>query len=171
MKLRQSAAIALVSLLPVIAEGKAPPKAFEDRAISATPVPPERGERRSRAVRVRTNLFDVHAATLFQIQKPESKTALPDVAMNFFSGTVLRVRWTTAKVDPVTATVEWTGSIDSAPLGSAVLIVNGQRFTGNFSRGDGITYQVRTDANRVVRVREIHQSAFPAERAPRTPAQ
>ena len=32
--------------------------------------------------------------------------------MNFFPDTVLRVRWSTAKVDSGTGAVEWTGSID-----------------------------------------------------------
>ena len=79
--------------------------------------------------------------------------------MNFFPGASLPVQWTA--VDTSTpGQVVWTGGVKGAKYGHAVLTISGRFLTGNFSRGDGFIYQIRTSEDGLIWVREVDQKAF-----------
>ena len=124
---------------------------------TAAATPPElqgRGVRRVRAV-------EIDLAVIRVVQKP--------VRMNFFPNVDLDVEWTKSENVQNPAGTVWTGTVVGSPLGSATLVVSGGNLTGNFTRGDGMMYQIRTMADGRWLVREIDQREFPSESAPLIP--
>lgn len=132
------------------AQSQAAQGVFEN--APGAPVAPEyirqdTGVKRVRAVRL--------SLALFRGSKPQKSV----MNMNFFPNATLPVQWT--GVDAATpGQVIWTGSVKGAKYGHAVLTVSGKFFTGNFSRGDGIVYQIRTSEDGLIWVREVDQKAF-----------
>ena len=131
--------------------------AFSTKNIKAA-VPPEmqgRGVRRVRTVDINLNLFSISAP----------KTT----RMNFFPNVVLDVEWTgTEEVQRPNGIVR-NGKVVGSPLSQATLAISGRNVTGNFSRGDGWMYQIRTAADGRWWVREIDQKEFPRDTAPVVP--
>ncbi|MBI3684251.1 MAG: hypothetical protein HY235_28075 [Acidobacteria bacterium] len=129
--------------------------------VSLEPQPPvpaymqEASVRRLRAVKCNTSLFDEQAARRFQSHKGKNSAA---TTFHLFAGTALRARWRKVEGSPDGQGWTWTGSVDGARYGHAVLISNGSQITANLSRGDGLLYQIRTAADGVIWVREIDQS-------------
>jgi len=117
----------------------------------------EPGVRRIRAVVADMNIFGGNAAGKF---RRKGAAAAAPVAMNFFADTLLMIRWKTA--DQSGGLITWTGMVDGARYGHAVLVVSGRSLTGNFTRGDGLLYQVRTAEDGTVWVRELDQRVFEA---------
>lgn len=112
----------------------------------------EAGVKRLRPVIPNRTLFNAAAASRFSRRRGEP------IAMNFFPDAVLMIRW--QAVDQSRDRIIWTGTVDGTPYGHAVLVVSGRSLTGNFTRGDGLMYQVRTAENGTVWIRELDQKTF-----------
>ena len=135
---------------------KAPP-AFSTKSITAN-VPAElqgRGVRRARAVEINLGLFNGSVPKTTQ--------------MNFFANAVLTVEWNKAEKVERPAGSVWTGTVVGSPPGQATIAVSGRNVTGNFTRGDGMMYQIRTTGDGRWWVREIDQKEFPRESEPLNP--
>jgi hypothetical protein len=57
----------------------------------------------------------------------------------------------------------WFGAVEDSPLGEATMVVQGGRVAGNFTRHDGLIYQVRTTDDGEVWVSEVDARKFPDE--------
>ncbi|MCL5742391.1 MAG: M12 family metallo-peptidase, partial [Acidobacteria bacterium] len=112
-------------------------------------------------------LFDRAAVKRFAPGRQRSEAAAP-VEMNFFPDVSLNVQWSGVRQTDDLKSFVWTGTVAGAPLGEAVLIVSDKMVTGDFSRGDGMVYELRTAADGTHWVREIDQRLLPKELPPRT---
>jgi hypothetical protein len=134
------------------------------RTTANPPSPPgylrDRGVRRLRAVTANFALIDQKAAKAFR-----AADSAP-VALQFFADVTLKVRWTAVRPTDDRRGIVWTGSVEGAPHGQAVLIVSGQALTGDITCGAGLSYQVRTTESGAIWVREVDQKAFPKELNP-----
>ena len=135
------------------------------RGAGHPPSPPgylqDRGVKRLRAVVANLALVDQKAAKEFHRSKSKALMTL-----QFFPDVTLKVRWTEAGQTDDLRGIVWTGSVEGAQFGHATLIVSGQALTGDVTRGDGLSYQVRTGEDGVIWVREVDQKAFPRELNP-----
>ena len=133
------------------------------RATPNPPSPPaylqDRGVRRLRAVIANTALLDQKAAKKF-------RTPAEPIALQFFPDVTLKVRWTAVSQTDDLRGIVWTGSVEGAPHGHALLILSGPSLTGDITRGDGFSYQVRTTESGAIWVREVDQKAFTRELNP-----
>ncbi|MEO7650945.1 MAG: CARDB domain-containing protein, partial [Bryobacteraceae bacterium] len=146
-----------------------PRDAFQAKP-GAPPVPEsmwERGVKRVRAVEISPGLFAPAAAKrLLAARKANRLAEAGGLEMNFFDGKSLPVRWTAVEQSADWKSRVWTGVVEGAAQGHAVLIVNDGMMTGNFSRGDGTMYQLRPGEDGTHWVREVDQSQFSDELHP-----
>ncbi|MBI3684250.1 MAG: hypothetical protein HY235_28070 [Acidobacteria bacterium] len=116
--------------------------------------------KRVRAVRVRPEAFYLPSLKAALSKRPERQASAFETEFNLFSDVRLSVTWTGVdRTDDFSGYV-WKGAISGDPKSHAVLIVDGERITGNIARGDGTIYQIRTAADGTQWVREIDQSQF-----------
>lgn len=159
--------IAIVLCLAPIMWAGGPPKAF--RPVKPTrPAPANLLDRtvlRIREVVLDTALFNSTAARKLATRKKRNPSADLLININVFPDVALLVHWTSAEQNQ-DGGLTWTGSVEGAPLGQAVLILAGASVVGNLARGDGKLYQIRTTADSSVWVREIDQNKFPGEAKP-----
>ena len=151
------AGVALLACCVEVAPQTAVPSVFSNRTVKdAIPTTLQgRGVKRIRAVVVNTRLFT-------NVRPPLT------MKLNFFPDANLIVRWTRAEGMTQPPGSIWTGRIEGRD-GEAMLTIAGQTVTGNFSRGDGVIYQVRTTEDNKHWVREVNQQAFPRESEPLSP--
>ena len=122
---------------------------------------------RVRPVFLNTALFSASATHRLASRLKHDRSACVHVVMNVFPDVVLQVCWNSAEENEQGGIV-WTGSLESAPHGDAVLIIAGRSVTGNISRGNGKLYQIRTAEDGTIWLREIDQTKFPKEKKPLT---
>jgi hypothetical protein len=131
--------------------------AFSTKNIKAA-TPPEmqgKGVKRVRAVDINLSVFNISAPKITK--------------MNFFPNVVMDVEWTSTEEVQRPNGIVRNGKVVGSPLSQATLAISGRNVTGNFSRGDGWMYQIRTAADGRWWVREIDQKEFPRDIAPVIP--
>ena len=129
------------------------------REVKSPPVVPpallSREVRRIHAVVFNFRLFEPPAARHFQNKSHE-------IVMNMFPDVRISVRWSISNTQGATVAT-WTGTVDAAPQGHAVLVCSQNSVSGNITRGDNLLYRIHTGDDGIVWIREIDQSKFPPE--------